>query len=495
MLDPAQSPLQSVADSACQEDLEPRPTSPDSQPSLHWRHSQITTQPDGSGLQPSLDAETQKVVDRAKTMSDKNRAAQKRYRDRQRDKLESYKRQVEELTEQVQRLTAEKESRAPAAIVHCGPQRAPQHVLQIEEPGSLPLSSDRKPVRPQCSGCSGSQPLDLNNPAAVCRGMVDLGKSLASRLPESRHLANLLKDRGDDFEGTSQALALIWQAYISEIVWHLTRGGADSSSPYHSDLIKLCGILRVAKRSAMEKNPLLVRWIQFRLRHVSPPCDYVRVLDALYLTAPQLGGVLRAQQALRASLGAIAKTRRECVQPLLAPVADGSEVQLAEYHLRHHHACQSSQALFAEENTCFITFVDGMYQALGLVTIARLYAETSSFDFLTLAAAVEKTLTSPSATLQPNREAQQQPSVQLPVKLHPFVQLPIQQQPLPQLPMKVHPSLQLPQQLPVEIHPSVSNFVEALPEFGRLSPSRSTQLFGLDFLRDATIASGLGAGV
>ena len=47
--------------------------------------------------------------------------------------------------------------------------------------------------------------------AAVCRSMVELGKSLSSRLPEARHLANLLKDRGDDFEGTSQALAQIWQ--------------------------------------------------------------------------------------------------------------------------------------------------------------------------------------------------------------------------------------------------------------------------------------------
>ena len=47
--------------------------------------------------------------------------------------------------------------------------------------------------------------------AAVCRCLVELGKSLAARLPESRHLVYLLKDRGDDFEGTSQALAQIWQ--------------------------------------------------------------------------------------------------------------------------------------------------------------------------------------------------------------------------------------------------------------------------------------------
>ena len=62
---------------------------------------------------------------------------------------------------------------------------------------------------------------------------------------------------------------------------------------------------------------------------------------------------------------AIAETRRQHVQPLLGPVVDGSEVQLAEYHLRHHHACQSSQALFAEENACFVTFCDSMYQVSG----------------------------------------------------------------------------------------------------------------------------------
>ena len=90
---------------------------------------------------------------------------------------------------------------------------------------------------------------------------------------------------------------------------------------------------------------------------------------------------------------------------------------------------------------------------------------------------------SPSATLNPKQEVRQ-PSVQLPIKLHPSFQLPLS------LPMKANPSLQLVQQLPVEIDPSVSNFIDGLPEFGSLSPSRSTQLFGLDFLQDANIASG-----
>ena len=69
------------------------------------------------------------------------------------DKVEGYKRQVDELTQQVEQLLAEKVGRARAAP-------APQQLLCIEEPGSRPLTSDSASA--SCSSCSDHL-LDLSD--------------------------------------------------------------------------------------------------------------------------------------------------------------------------------------------------------------------------------------------------------------------------------------------------------------------------------------------
>lgn len=47
--------------------------------------------------------------------------------------------------------------------------------------------------------------------AALCQTLIDMGHTLASRLPEAQPLASLLKGQEHDFKGASQALAQIWQ--------------------------------------------------------------------------------------------------------------------------------------------------------------------------------------------------------------------------------------------------------------------------------------------
>lgn len=60
----------------------------------------------------------------------------------------------------------------------------------------------------------------------------------------------------------------------------------------------------------------------------------------------------------------IAEQRRQGLQAALNQRLDwsGTEVGMAQYHLEHHQACQQSQALFAQENSLFMTFIADIYQ-------------------------------------------------------------------------------------------------------------------------------------
>ncbi|KAK9866013.1 hypothetical protein WJX84_000671 [Apatococcus fuscideae] len=452
MLEGARSPWPSAT--GYQE--EAQPTSSGSQPSRDGSRStnQLESHPHGS-----IDTDMQKVLDRAKNMSEKNRKAQKRYRDRQRDKVDGYKRQVDELTAQVQRLLAERASRPPPAAPPNS--RNPTRGL---EAGSLSASS--------CSAADADP--NLSDASAVVRCILDLVQSLAAVIPDGRqHLSGLHKDPAVSWERASQALINVWQAHVNEVTRLLIRGAADAGSAYHAQLTALCHAVQGVRMMSLRKYPLLVRWLQLRLKQADAAVNYARAVESVNLTAQQVSGVLQARQAFKAGLAVLSEQRRQSFQPLAAALADhcSSEASLAEWHLRQHQACQRSQALFAEENAIFVAFVNAMFQALGPITIARLYAEASFCDYLSFAIAVEAAV---SGTQDPGLAQAAQPQQHTSP----------QQQQLP---------LQLPQQPPMELLPTPFSLIDYYSDIGNLSPARSSQLFGaLDFLQDPSLSPGLG---
>ncbi|KAK9824928.1 hypothetical protein WJX74_007707 [Apatococcus lobatus] len=393
----------------------------------------------------SWDPETQKLLHRAKMMSDKNKKAQKRYRDKQREKVDGYKRQVDELTQQVQQLLAEKAGSASAA-----PKQ--QQTLCIEGSSSQTLRSNGS--HGSLRSCS-DQYIDFSDKEAVCSAILELINDLTAHLPEQQHLVlGLCKSPGDTLDCASQTLINIWLAYVAEMSRLLGQGAEDSSRCCHAELIRLCDAVQAARMEAFEKHPGLITWLHVRLKHVGAASNCISVLEVVRLSVHQLSGVLQARRALQAGLRAIAEQRLQSAQPLLSVAADGSEVHLAEHHLRHYHACQHSQALLREENRCFMGFHDAVFKALGPITIARLWAENPHLDFLTLSAAIDKALACPSPPT---------------------------------------PKHQLPQQLFADGHAYLTSCSDDLPDFGSLSPDCSSDLFGsLDFLQDPMLSPGLG---
>ena len=61
---------------------------------------------------------------------------------------------------------------------------------------------------------------------------------------------------------------------------------------------------------------------------------------------------------------AIQEQRRQTLEAALSQQIDwaGTEVGLAQYHLQHLKTSRRSQALFDEENTLYIAFIDDLYQ-------------------------------------------------------------------------------------------------------------------------------------
>ena len=92
--------------------------------------------------------------------------------------------------------------------------------------------------------------------------------------------------------------------------------------------------------------------------------DFTIMQEVVQLSPEQIRNLCDARQTLNAGFAAIAEQRLANADALTGqrPEYSASEVELADYQFQHHQACQQSQALFAEENDIFITFIDDVYQ-------------------------------------------------------------------------------------------------------------------------------------
>ena len=84
----------------------------------------------------------------------------------------------------------------------------------------------------------------------------------------------------------------------------------------------------------------------------------------VHLSPEQVSGMQQTHAAVQSGFAAIAEQRQQSIESLrgLPPDWSSSELGLAEYQLRHHSACQQSQALFAKENALFVQFTDATYR-------------------------------------------------------------------------------------------------------------------------------------
>ncbi|KAK9867248.1 hypothetical protein WJX84_001475 [Apatococcus fuscideae] len=295
---------------------------------------------DGPGQRERPSGSPQRAAARAKALSEKNRRAQKRYRDRQREKLDAYKCQIDELTT----LTK------PAAPHHSNPHEedAYQEIFRV----------------------------------------------LFELLPEARQSGVFTNDREC---GPVQNMSRIWQAAMSRMMKHLVHGAADTDNPAHWELHTFCDTLHNNLMRLSRLYPGFARQIQLGLRSHQPnKCDYTEILGAVKLSSQQSSLVIAALIRLQSELGLLEGQRREAAAALSTAYMDnfGGKIKLTALFMQHHQALGQVDAICSQEQELFLQFMDDFYDALGPIKFSQAQVEAypKYLDQLAFAAALKDSM-------------------------------------------------------------------------------------------------------
>ncbi|KAK9838159.1 hypothetical protein WJX81_005274 [Elliptochloris bilobata] len=217
---------------------------------------------------------------RAQRTADKNRQAQKRYRERQKEKMADFERQVEELSGRVSSLMQEKRS--------------------LETRNSL---LERVVQLKQETDVEKSEPQELNMYRSVA-----LFGSLLNPMPCTVEDASRLNQ--DD-------IVDMYKTYVAALMECMRGPVDDALSPSYQRLRQLIEAHREIMLHMGRTDAKMVSKIHCTLKkQIAPPGMWARCVECMGLSAEQRAHILEARETLLQQMDAILQRRREVIQSL-----------------------------------------------------------------------------------------------------------------------------------------------------------------------------------
>ncbi|KAK9866019.1 hypothetical protein WJX84_007648 [Apatococcus fuscideae] len=318
---------------------------------------------------------------RVEFLSEKNRRAQKRYRERQRERFADFKKQVEGLTQQVKSLKQDKE---------CLQSRNELLENMMEEElkcaGGATRALTTAPVVDAADPLAGT---DVENYAL---GMDDVCRSLLKNLPQAQAQL-ILPLNGSKLYGFED-LVVLYQALCSEFARLLANGAEDPSSKLHPELLRMHHIHINEVARHFEKRPVLLRRIQMASKYGDgTEAIWQKAAATLDLMPAQVEQIVAAREAFRVGLIGSVGRRRACLGTLSMSSIDciTSEGRLAELFLKEIQAADLAKATLMEEHALRNTLANDIRKALTPAQYCRWTVEIypHASDWLALAHAVE----------------------------------------------------------------------------------------------------------
>ncbi|KAK9817685.1 hypothetical protein WJX72_000611 [[Myrmecia] bisecta] len=311
----------------------------------------------------------QEETDRVARVQLKNRTAQSRYRQRQKEKVEEYKATIETLTQQLEALKMEKAQLQDYNSLL-------QKVARNRDEQSTSI------VAPMPAQVPASQQAKLN---AMCAAILEFMQRLQ---PHRRDLPRPLTVDFIKNQTASQHFA--WrQEYITQLGSSLLDGGDVVDSPAHKRLVELIqGHRRIALGMA-DVHPRLWRQLESGLK--SQPCPqgtWRRVLEAMALTPEQKRHLLESRQRLLRKMQDIVHQRKKIVSVLQVAVPGMErDHKNATSFVRASQAADELQASLDAEHRAVVQFLRDGYcsEIISPLQEARGEIEASPYFMDTLA--------------------------------------------------------------------------------------------------------------
>ncbi|KAK9817881.1 hypothetical protein WJX72_003598 [[Myrmecia] bisecta] len=298
---------------------------------------------------------------------EKNRRAQARYRQRQKEKMDDYKQTVDRLNKQLEDMKMEK---ARLESQNCLLQKVARDTQELE------LDAQTATTVPAIQQVPASKEEQLE---VVMQQSADFLKLMLPNLPSHVDAAFL---RNAD----ARMHALFRKMYNDELVKCLANGGDVVGSPAYKRLVELTkgkhkillGMAATSARLWREVN----RNSCHRGNPVAPPEDlWRRVVAAMQLSPAQKRRLLDARRRLLLRIQQIVAQRRQIVEVLQVaiPSIDQHEQQRAVSFAQASQASEELQASLEEESQAVIQFlrdflcsevIDPVQEARGKVAAA-----------------------------------------------------------------------------------------------------------------------------